>query len=172
MLITNETYCIIVAKKHVVYFTKKMIGDLNAAQIENIIQSQSICRLGCIDNNKPYIIPISYYYDGSFIYCQSEEGKKITAMRKNANVCIQIDIVNSINNYQSVIVFGEFEELENWEAEKARKEMFEKIYSLLTQSRTHPFEHESNHALDDKQRSKKIMFRIRIQEKFGRYQKQ
>ena len=172
MLITNETYCIIVSKKQVVYFTKKMIGDLNAAQIENIIQSQSICRLGCIDNNKPYIIPISYYYDGSFIYCQSEEGKKITAMRKNANVCIQIDIVNSINNYQSVIVFGEFEELKNWEAEKARKEMFEKIYSLLTQSRTHPFEHQSNHALDDTLRSKKMMFRIRIQEKFGRYQKQ
>lgn len=149
-----------------------MTGELTQAQIENIIQSQSICRLGCIDANRPYIVPISYYYDGNYLYCQSEEGKKMEAMRKNPSVCIQMDIINSINNYQSVIVFGEFEELKEWKAEKARKEMFEKIYSLLTHSRTHPFEHESNHELDDTQRTKKMMFRIRIKEKSGRYCKQ
>lgn len=149
-----------------------MTGELTQEQIENIIQSQSICRLGCIDANTPYIVPISYYYDGNYLYCQSEEGKKIDAMRKNSNVCVQMDIINSLNNYQSVILFGEYEELKEWKAEKARKEMFEKIYSLLTQSRTHPFEHESNDVLDDTQRSKKMMFRVRIKEKTGRYYKQ
>jgi nitroimidazol reductase NimA-like FMN-containing flavoprotein (pyridoxamine 5'-phosphate oxidase superfamily) len=149
-----------------------MIGELTPEQIENIIQSQSVCRLACILNNEPYVVPISYYYDGSFFYCQSEEGKKIDAMRNNPKVCMQIDLINGMNNWQSVVVYGEYEELKNWKAEKARKDMFEKIFSMLTRSSTHPFEHDKSQMLDDSNREKKMMFRIQILQKTGRFEKQ
>jgi nitroimidazol reductase NimA-like FMN-containing flavoprotein (pyridoxamine 5'-phosphate oxidase superfamily) len=148
-----------------------MTGELTPEQIENIIQSQSVCRLACVNNNEPYVVPLSYYYDGNYFYCQSEEGKKIESMRKNPKVCMQIDLINGMDNYQSVVVYGEYEELKNWKAEKARKDMFEKIFSLLTRSRTHPFEHDNPQLLDDSNRQKKMMFRIRILQKTGRFEK-
>ena len=58
-----------------------MLGILNKEQINNILQSQSICRLGCIDDNHVYIVPVTYFYDGNCIFAQSREGKKINLLR-------------------------------------------------------------------------------------------
>jgi len=142
--------------------------NMTTAEIENILQSQSICRLACNDIKFPYIIPISYYYDGKYIYCQSQQGKKIELMQKNSNVTVLVDIIGSMNNYKSVIVNGEYQELKGLEADAARKLLFEQIFSLMTTTRIHHFEHQESGKIDDSDRIKIIMFRIKILNTSGR----
>ena len=142
--------------------------NLTTAEIENVLQSQSICRLACNDIKFPYIIPISYYYDGKYIYCQSQQGKKIELMQKNPNVTVLVDIIGSMNNYKSVIVKGEYQELKGLEADEARKLLFDQIFSLMTTTRIHHFEHQESGKIDDSERIKIIMFRIKILNTSGR----
>lgn len=145
-----------------------MNSIMTSAEIENVLQSQSICRLACNDKKFPHLIPISYFYDGKYIYCQSQPGKKIELMQKNPNVTILVDIIGSMNNYKSVIVNGEYQELKGLEADTARKLLFEQIFSLMTTTRIHFFQHEEAGKIDDSERIKIIMFRIKILNTSGR----
>jgi len=142
--------------------------NMTTAEIENVLQSQSICRLACNDIKFPYLIPLSYFYDGKYIYCQSQQGKKIVLMQKNPNVTVLVDIIGSMNNYKSVIVNGEYQELKGLEADVARKLLFEQIFSLMTTTRIHHFEHQESGKIDDSDRIKIIMFRIKILNTSGR----
>ncbi len=148
-----------------------MTGNLNQEQIENVLQSQAHGILGCIDGEKPYVVPISYAYDGTNIYCQSKEGKKIKLLRKNKNLCFQVLIMTSMNIWQSVVISGTYEELDNESAMKARAFLFDKILTLFTSASVHKFEHEGGNTIEDKNRIKDIMFKINIVEKTGRFEK-
>ena len=148
--------------------SKKMHRELNKSEIINILQSQSICRLGCTDGKHPYVVPITYFFDGKHVYCQTQEGKKIKIMRKNPNVCLQIDIVNSMRSYKSILIFGKFEELKNEEAIQASTLLEENIFVIMTRSRIHQFEHQEKSEIADKDRIKLISFRINITEMTGR----
>ena len=66
------------------------------------------------------------------------------------------------------------EELEKEEAEKARSLLFDKVMPLMTKSSIHQHEHDEGlgHELSDKNRVKPIMFRIKINEKSGRFERQ
>lgn len=145
-----------------------MHRELTKSEITNILQSQSIGRLGCTDGKHPYVVPITYFFDGKQIICQSEEGKKIKIMRKNPNVCLQVDIVNSMKSYKSILIYGKFEELTNEEATKASTLLEENIFVIMTRSRIHQFEHQEKSEIEDKNRIKLISFRINITEMTGR----
>jgi len=150
-----------------------MQGELNRQQIDNLLSSQVIGRIACCDQFRPYIVPISYAYDGQDIYCQSTEGKKVQYMRDNPNICFQIDFAKDFSNWQSVVIYGKFEELTGESLEKARELMVSKIMPLMTNAKIHPHEHwESHeHIIDDSQRIKPLMFKIKIDQISGKYDK-
>ncbi len=148
-----------------------MLGKLTDVQISNILLSQSVCRLACTDGKKPYVVPVTYAYDGKYMYGQTMEGTKLNILRKNPNVCMQIDIINSSNNWQSVIVFGKFEELKNKSAEKAREYLYEKVFTLMTNAKTHRFQHDEQKNIEDNNRVKEVMYRIKIKEITGRFER-
>lgn len=147
-----------------------MIGVLKKEQIENVLHSQSICRLGCIDGKYPYIIPLTYYYDGEYLLCQSQEGKKINLMRKNPLVCIQVDRILELNNWQSVILLGSFEEMKGKELEVTKEKLYGSVLTLFTGNRTHQFEHGDQKDVVYEERIKSVLFRIRIKEVSGRFE--
>ena len=149
-----------------------MLGELNETQIDNVLISQSIGRLGCTDGKKPYITPVTYAYDGKDIIGQTTEGLKLSIMRKNPGVCFEVDIMSGMANWQSVIVFGTFCELTGKEAEKARDYLFNHVLPLMTSSTIHAHEHKVTGKLDDTNRIKPVMYRIKIKEKTGRFEKQ
>jgi len=60
-----------------------MLGILETDQIEDLLGSQVVGRIGCHADDLTYVVPVSYAYDGSCIYAHSEEGMKIAIMRKN-----------------------------------------------------------------------------------------
>ena len=149
-----------------------MLGELNESQMISILSSQALGRLACTDGEHPYIVPLTYTYDGEYIYGQTTEGMKLEILRKNPNVCFEVDRLTDMRNWQSVIVYGMFEELKAKEAEKAREILFSRVFQLMTSSTIHSFEHEVTGEVDDSTRIKNVMYRIKIERMTGRFEKQ
>ncbi len=149
-----------------------MLGELNDLQINNLLSSQVIGRLACTEGKQPYIVPVTYCYDGVYIYGQTNEGKKLDILRKNKNVCFEVDAMTDMRNWQSVIVYGTFEILKNKESERAREAFLNTIFPLMTSSTVHKHEHGTTAAVDDSTRIKYTMYRIRIKKMTGRFEKQ
>ena len=84
---------------------------MNAAEIEQLLQQQLVGRIGCHVDGLTYVVPVSYAYEGNYIYCHALEGMKINMMRKNPDVCFEVDNTKNLANWQSVIAWGSFEEL-------------------------------------------------------------
>lgn len=149
-----------------------MLGELTDIQIQNVLTSQVMGRLACTDGKQPYIVPVTYTYDGKYIYGQTNEGAKLNMLRKNPAVCFEVDMLTDMRNWQSVIVYGKFEELKDKESEKARDILFGRVFSLMTSSTIHAYEHEVNSTIDDNTRVKHVMYRIKIIKVTGRFEKQ
>lgn len=148
-----------------------MTGELTKDEINNVLMSQALCRIACSDDKKPYLVPVTFAYDGTYLYGQSMPGTKLNILRKNPNVCVQTDIINSMTSWKSVMIFGQFEELKDTEAETAREMLYSKILTLMTGSAVHNFGHELETAVDENNRIKSVMYRIKIEQMSGRYQK-
>lgn len=149
-----------------------MVGQLSDTQINNILCSQVVGRLACTDGKVPYIVPVTFFYDGNYIYGQTNEGTKLEILRKNPNVCFETDVVTDMWNWQSVVAHGKFEELTKEEAEQARSLLFNRVFALLTTSNVHTHEHEVMTELDDSRRVKFVMYRIKIHKITARFEKQ
>jgi len=149
-----------------------MLGKLNETQINNLLLSQAIGRIGCINEDQPYIVPITYVFDGKNIYGQTHEGLKLEIMRKNPNICFQVDMIMNMANWQSVVVYGSFQELKGKEADKARDYLYTRVMPLMTSSTIHSHEHHVSSNVDDSTRVKPVMYKIKIKKKTGRFEKQ
>ncbi|MDH7460553.1 pyridoxamine 5'-phosphate oxidase family protein [Chitinophagaceae bacterium 26-R-25] len=88
-----------------------MIEKLSIEQIDNVLNRNIVGRIGCCDGKKVYVVPVNYVYDGHYIIAHSPEGMKILMMRKNPDVCFEVDQMEDITHWQSVIVWGKFQEL-------------------------------------------------------------
>ncbi|HMC87283.1 MAG TPA: pyridoxamine 5'-phosphate oxidase family protein [Chitinophagaceae bacterium] len=148
-----------------------MVGKLNDNQIRNILTSQVLGRLAVANSNQPYIVPVTYTYDGKYIYGQTNEGDKLSILRNNPLVCFETDTMTDMGNWQCVLVFGEFEELKEAEAEKARAILFDRVFFLMTSSTLHGHEHGVSADIDDGNRIKTVMYRIKINRITGRFEK-
>ncbi len=47
-----------------------MLGELNELQIDHLLLSQSVGRIACTDGKVPYIVPVTYVFDGKAIIGQ------------------------------------------------------------------------------------------------------
>lgn len=91
--------------------------------LDSIIHKTEICHLACCLDNKPYVIPISFGYDGKTIYFHTARaGKKNEIFLKNPQVSLgfetNIDLITDQENacgwsfnFQSVIATGEIKEI-------------------------------------------------------------
>jgi nitroimidazol reductase NimA-like FMN-containing flavoprotein (pyridoxamine 5'-phosphate oxidase superfamily) len=149
-----------------------MLGELNETQINNLLLSQAIGRIGCVNGKLPYIVPVTYVFDGKDIYGQTHEGTKLDIMRRNPNICFQVDTILNMANWQSVVVFGTFRELKGKAATKARDYLYNRVLPLMTSSTIHSHEHQVLSKVDDSSRIKPLMYQIKIKTKTGRFEKQ
>lgn len=99
----------------------------NKETIEKVINESLVCRLALAKENVPYLVPVSFGYDGKCLYVHTaKEGKKIDYLESNNQVCFEFDInVKTIEHesvackwttsYQSVIGFGKMTEITDFE---------------------------------------------------------
>jgi len=109
-----------------------MLGELNAQQCADILRSEVIARIGCLSEGRIYVVPVTYVYDGTYIYGHAMDGAKLRAMRANPQVCVEVEHVDNLSNWRSVIAWGTFEECDgpDWDAGFAM--LAERIMPLLT----------------------------------------
>ena len=88
-----------------------MKTDLRPAHCEKILAANHYGHLGCVDNGEPYVVPITYVYRDGFLYGFSQEGHKLEIMRKNPTICIQVERMESGLEWESIICWGNFEEV-------------------------------------------------------------
>ncbi len=93
-------------------------------EIDDIIAHCQVCHLGMALGGEPYVIPITFGYDGSHIYFHTGFlGKKIDHWEANPRVCFQFeDSVTVVPNrkdpcktsltYRSVVGWGTIREIE------------------------------------------------------------
>jgi uncharacterized protein len=147
-----------------------MLGKLNNDQIEQLLRTQVVGRLGCHHDDKIYVVPITYIYDGQYIIGHTQEGMKIHMMRENPNVCFEIDKVDNMANWESVIAWGVYEELQGYDARLAMQKLINRMQPLMIDETNAPTQGMETHLLDTGG-IKVVVYRIKILEKTGRFEK-
>jgi uncharacterized protein len=148
-----------------------MLGTLSANQSIQLLQSEMVGRLGCSIDNKVYVVPITYAFDGKNIYAHSKEGMKLQLMRKNPIVCFEIDHVENMVNWRSVVVQGKFEELKTKNAlNYASQLLSERLEPMLHSQaiKTIPLSQEANTIVKG---LRAVYYKIKILQISGRYEK-
>ena len=94
-------------------------------EIDEIINKTDVCRIAFAKENIPYIVPVSFGYDGKNIYIHTATvGKKIEFIESNNIVCFEFDTdIKTISHetlgckwstsYKSVIGNGKITEITN-----------------------------------------------------------
>lgn len=147
-----------------------MLGILQSTQIDEVLQKELIGRIGCHDDGETYIVPISYVYDGQAIYCHTQEGKKTAMMRKNPEICFQVDQLRDMANWSSVLVQGTYEEItDRQQRNHAMGSLLNRYLPMVSSMTMHlgkywPFRP------TDTQDIQGVVFRINIKNKSGRFE--
>lgn len=140
-------------------------------EIEHLLSKEVIGRIGCTDGKMVYVVPISYAYDGEYIYCHTHEGLKIDIMRRHPDVCFEVDHLQNMANWQSVIAHGRFEELRDPELRRdALERLHGRILPLVSSETTH-LSNDWPFRPGDMNNIQGVTFRIRLEEKSGRFEK-
>lgn len=149
-----------------------MIGRLTEEQIEEVLKENVLGRIGCNDGRKTYIVPINYVYDGKFIIAHSLVGMKINMMRKNPSVCFEVDEMKSLNNWKSVITWGQYQELTDEHARYYAMRIFvdRMMHLKISESAIAPDIPEKIKHPHSLSNAKPVIFRIIITEKTGRFE--
>jgi nitroimidazol reductase NimA-like FMN-containing flavoprotein (pyridoxamine 5'-phosphate oxidase superfamily) len=154
-----------------------MLGELDARQIEEVLRQGAVGRIGCHAGGRTYVVPITYAYDGECVYGHSAEGQKIRMMRANPAVCFEVDQMEDLANWRSVIAQGTFEELRGAEAEAALHKLTRRLLPLVASETSFPahgfgleapVEPGPHEAVET--RHPAILYRIRLTEKCGRFE--
>jgi len=148
-----------------------MLGKLSSPEIEKLLRKEVVGRIGCSDGQMVYVVPISYHYDGEYVYCHTHEGMKLDIMRRNPVVCFEVDKLHDMANWQSVVAHGRFEELTDPALRQdALRKLHERVLPVISSETTHlspdcPF------APAELNKISGVTFRVRLGEKSGRYEK-
>ena len=90
-----------------------MLGILNPSEIDGLLQRGTVGRIGVCDGVRSHIMPVSYTYESDSVLASSAEGVKLRLLRERPrDVCFEVDEVDGVGNWRSVIGWGSFEELD------------------------------------------------------------
>lgn len=149
-----------------------MLGELTKKEIEEVLTSNVVGRIGCTARNKVYVVPVTYAYDGESIIGHTVEGMKIEFLRENPECCFEVDVVKDLADWESVIAWGTFEELKGDDAQKASDFLMHRIAPVM------PDETSQSHRMGPLPTVRQatfeknpIVYRIRIKEKSGRFER-
>jgi nitroimidazol reductase NimA-like FMN-containing flavoprotein (pyridoxamine 5'-phosphate oxidase superfamily) len=143
-----------------------MLGKLDDAQIEHVLRSQTVGRLGIHAEGRTYVVPVTYVYDGDAIYGHSSEGQKIRMMRANPAVCFEVEDIETMADWRTVIVWGEYQELSGDLATACMNLLHSRLAPITTSETAGPA---GRHAAA--RDGVAVAYRIRPNVKTGRFEK-
>jgi nitroimidazol reductase NimA-like FMN-containing flavoprotein (pyridoxamine 5'-phosphate oxidase superfamily) len=145
---------------------------MDDAEIESLLRSEKVGRLGCHARGRTYVVPVAYVYDEGVIIAHAADGLKVQMMRENPSVCFEIDRVDDLTHWQSVIAWGTFEELKGLAADHALAIYLGRMLPLTATheaSQTPKTLTRQHRAREDELPA--VTFCIRIHERTGRFER-
>jgi uncharacterized protein len=136
-----------------------MVGLLSQDEIEALLRRRRVGRIGCCIDDRPYVVPVDYTYDGSAVYVVSGPGRKIDAMRTDPRVCFEVDEIDEAADsvdWCSVIADGVYDEVTDDDGRRA---------ALILLGKICPNSPWCTPVIPDSM----IVFRIDLTEKTGRF---
>lgn len=149
-----------------------MLGKLDERAMEHLLQSEMLARIACYADEKLYVVPLTYVYDRGALIGHSAEGQKVQMMRKNPEVCVEVDRVTDLANWRSVVAYGRYEELSSEEAEEALNLLMARLVPVVASETSRPSRDmmPSTHGRQVRGREP-VVFRVRLTEKSGRFER-
>ena len=102
------------------------VEDMSPAEMHAMLQRKSFGHLGCARDNRPYVVPMQYAYDGKDLYFFTTQGMKTQYIDANPQVCLQIEEIEDAAHWKSVMVIGRATEMTN-------KEETQRAMKLITE---------------------------------------
>jgi len=97
------------------------VEDMSPAEMHALLQRESFGHLGCARDNRPYVLPMNYAYDGKELYFFTTQGMKTHYIKANSQVCLQVEEIKDSTHWKSVVVIGQAAELTS--AEETQRAM-------------------------------------------------
>ena len=108
--------------------------------IEAIIRKASVCRLGILNGDSPYIVPLCFGYRDSTLYFHGlMKSRKYELIQKHPQVCFEFDILAEPISaadpcdwdmrYQSVVGFGKASMVEETDEKRRALEIIVSQYA-------------------------------------------
>src|SRR3712207_6276706 len=85
------------------------VREMSREEIARLLGRGWYGHLGCSRDGHPYVVPMSYAYDGGDLYFLTTEGTKTEFIAANREVCFQVEEVESPERWQSVMLTGRAE---------------------------------------------------------------
>ncbi|MDO6807344.1 pyridoxamine 5'-phosphate oxidase family protein [Zobellia galactanivorans] len=148
-----------------------MIVKLELSECMAFLSDHSIGHLGYISGRSPYIVPITYYYDqeNKSILSYSALGHKINAMRSYEHVALQVEDIDSMSEWRSVLVNGRFEELKGSTAKKSLHTFAQGVQDTILRTQGEKPEFIKDFSSKLEMETLPIVFRIHIADIVGKY---
>lgn len=148
-------------------------GNLTSREIDEVLESQYLGRIGMNEKGKNYVVPITYCYDKEVegIIGVSGNGMKLRILRKNPQVCFEVEEIESLSKWRTVIGWGIFEELQGADARKAIHTFVSKVGEALKKRGEHPGQFLRDLSNSSTVASGRIVYRIVLAQKSGRFEK-
>jgi uncharacterized protein len=150
-----------------------MIGQLTDSEIEQLLRSESVGRIGCSADGRVYVVPVTFAFAHGDVYGHSELGMKVRMMRANPSVCFEVDHIVSQSNWRSVIAWGTYEELQGDDALVGIERLLARLGPLVLGVAHIPEEQVAAplvtlaHAI----LQRGVVYRIRLTERTGRFER-
>lgn len=143
-----------------------MLGTLTESEIESVLRESFVARIGCHAGGRTYVVPVAYAYDDGGIITHSIDGMKLQMMRANPSVCVEIEQVESLLEWKSVVAWGTFEELDGDAAQRGMALIYERLLPLLPAGPAHGV-----HPIEE-MLARGTVYKIRFVERSGRFSSQ
>jgi nitroimidazol reductase NimA-like FMN-containing flavoprotein (pyridoxamine 5'-phosphate oxidase superfamily) len=149
-----------------------MLRELADNQIDDLLKNQLIGRIGCHSNDLIYVVPVNYIYEAPGIYCHSAKGLKIDLMRNNPQVCFEVDDIKDMTNWQSVILWGTFEEITDMdEKQNIMQKLIDRVTPFILDDSVPPSHGFVDEESDIGDTIELIIYKINVTKKTGRFEK-
>ena len=103
-----------------------LIQEMTREECREFLARTSLGRLACEMDDQPYNVPVYLIYDGTYLFGFATMGHKIDCMRSNPRVCVEFDDIKAPNQWVSVVIYGNYEELpDKSEYKTARNHAYE-----------------------------------------------
>ena len=141
--------------------TAPLFRELERDEIEKILARNNLGRLGYAIGNRVEVQPVNYVYADGWLYGRTSYGEKYEVLAENQYrwwpVVFEVDEVEDIFNWRSVLVHGGF-----YVIDESEQELWHEAVHVLRTLVPDTFE------VDDPFAFRTVVFRISAQEMTGR----